>query len=522
MSYTGSTYRISCEAGGWNNSLNVDKEPTSMTDALNININRGGREKRGGVSKINDSPISNSPEITGVHQFRKKNGNIFIVTGTENGRIQKDYTTELKWGLQPNKYFNFVVFGDELYIANGYDIPQVWGGVNNATSNLEKVPADWTAGNCPKQIIKHGRGVSERLWAFGCPDNPERIYISKNGSADFSDAEVTTLYIETGDGYGIVGGVEFGDRIIAFGKNKAYLIDDSSSSESDWGYSDTQWIGGVSHERLIVRTPNDIICMTDDADVYSVRTVETYGDYKAASLVRDVHIDRWIRDNIDLEQIDKFWAVYDSTFRAIRIFMVRKGRIQVDTCLVFFIDREIHNGWVRHLYGDGLLTCGAEIMLPGGKKIYTGGDSGYVYELESDDKNDDGSAYYSGFTTAYMGFDNIRTNKKYSGAWYTVIPQETEELNINCNIDGRPLAEGTYLVDENGDNIVDEDDNRIIGDTPRQWTVNASGGHYEDLSHEIEAYGKRIQLEIYNDILDEEFFISGMLLDFVPAGAEPS
>ncbi|MDY6968310.1 MAG: hypothetical protein SVR08_06620, partial [Spirochaetota bacterium] len=39
-----------------------------------------------------------------------------------------------------------------------------------------------------------------------------------------------------------------------------------------------------------------------------------------ASLVRDVHIDRWIRDNIDLEQIDKFWAVYDSTFRAIRIF----------------------------------------------------------------------------------------------------------------------------------------------------------------------------------------------------------
>ena len=522
MSYVGKTYRIPCEAGGFDNSLNVDIEPVNMVDVLNINYHRDGREKRGGVKKVNSVAISNSPEIMGLCQFRKKNGNVFIVTGTENGRLQKDYSTELKWGLIANSYFNFVTFDDVLYITNGNNIPQTWDGVNDVTSDLSLIPTDWTGTNYPKHMIKHGRGVSERLWAYGCSSNPERIYVSKNNADDFSDAEVTVLNIETGDGYGIVGLAEFGDRVIAFGKNKSYLIDDSSSSVANWGYSDAQWVGGVASEKLVIRTPNDIICMTADGDIYSVRSVESYGDYKAASLARPTHIDRWIRDNIDLTQTDKFWAVYDSTFRAIRIFMVRLNRIQVDVCLMFFIDRGVKDGWTKHLFASDLMASGAEIEAANVKKIYTGGDDGYVFELEASEANDNGDAYYGGFTTAYSGFDNTRYNKKYGGAWYTIIPQGTEELNINCNIDGYPLAEGTFLVDENGVNIGDEAGNRIVGDTFKHWAISATGGTHENLSHQIEGMGKRIQLEVYNDVLNEDFFISDILMDFMPLGNEPS
>ena len=520
--YTGKTYRIPCEVGGFNNSLNIDIDATSMVEALNINLDKGGRGKRGGVHKVNDVAINNSPEIMGICQYRKKNGDTFIVTGTEDGRIQKDYDTELKWGLVANKYFNFVVFNDKLYVTNGANVPQVWDGVNNVTSDLSNIPTDWAGSNQPKHIIKHGRGVSERLWAYGCEDNPGSIYVSKNGSDNFSDAEVVVLNIETGDGYGIVGMVEFGDRLIAIGRNRAYSINDSSASSADWGYSDTQWIGGVANERLVLRTPNDVICMTGDGDIYSIRAVESYGDYKAASIVRDVHLDRWIRDNIDLTQIDKFYSVYDSALRAIRFFMVRKNNIQVDTSLVFFVDRGIKDGWVRHLFPSDLMSCVTEIKSEDVSKIYVGGTDGFVYELEHSDANDDGHAIKGKFKTPYMGFDDARSRKKYSGAWYTIIPQDTEEISINCNIDGEPFSEGVYLVDEISENITDEDGNRIVGNASKSWTINATEGDYEELSHGLKAYGKRIQLELYNNILNEKFFISSFLIDFIPVGGEPS
>ena len=101
--YKGETYRIPAIRGGWSANPNMDLvPPESMTEAVNINLHNGGRESRGGTTKVNATAISGAPRIMGVFQFRKKNGNTFIVTTTADGKIQKDYSTVLKTGLTAN------------------------------------------------------------------------------------------------------------------------------------------------------------------------------------------------------------------------------------------------------------------------------------------------------------------------------------------------------------------------------------------------------------------------------------
>ena len=528
MGYAGQTYRVPCDVGGWNFNPNTDLiKPESMVDCININLHRGGRETRGGILEVNSTPITNSVQIMGLFQFKKQSGSSYIVTGTTDGKIQKDYATVLKsTGLTAGKYFNFAAFKDNLYICNGYNVPQIWNGAAATTSDMTLIPADWTSNNFPKAMLKHGRGASERLWAYGCPSNPKTIYVSENGSADFTDAKVIKINIETGDGAGVVGMVEYGDRAIALGKTKPYLINDTELDTANWGYDDGQWEGGVAHERLIVKTPNDVMAMSEDGEIYSIITTQTYGDYVANSITRPNYIDRWIRDNIDLSKIAQFHGVYDPTLRAVKYFMVRKGQTQIDTVLVYFIDKGPEAGWVKHQYADTYFaSCSAGVTVSTGiEKVYAGGYVGHVYQLDYSTATDDGLYFYSSFMIPELNFDNPRTQKRYDKGWMVIKPQGTETIRANLIVDGVYISGGALLIDENGNSIGDESGNVLTGGSVLEWSVTATeaSDKLSNLGFNIGIIGKRIQAEFFNNTIGQKFFVSQILFDFVPLQANVS
>lgn len=521
MGYTGQTYRIPCEQGGFTGNTNLDAiNPVMMVDpSRNINLHEGSRDKRGGTSIVDTT--SSMTTCRGIFDFTLNNGTQHIVRAWENSGqvdVYRDNTNTIHTGLTTGKYVDFEVLNNALYLANGTDAIEVWSGSGNTTT-LAEPHADWGVGSVaqPFQLVKHGKANSERLWAIGA--HPNFIYgsILNDGAseADFNDgSDAAKFYIGTGDGVGITGAVEFGDRLIMFSNWKAFILDDSSTTISEWGYSEAQWKGGVANYRLIVRLPNDIVCMTIDGHVYSVTAAQSYGDYKAVSLTRPAHIDKWIRDNVDMSKVAQFHATHDPIMRAIKFFVVRSGQTNVNTALVYFYDRGPEQGWVIHDNQDNpsgydAASSGLVEVSTGSYSVYTGDYSGQVWKLEIANKSDNSLAFYGGFKTPNMSFDNERVDKNYKRGTVIMKPQGSYDLQVKTWVDGDVLTTQTVSMAGTGG---------VLG----SFTLGTSllgGNEIIDDTFDIGDRGKRIQSEFFNNTANEDFSISKILYDYKELGA---
>lgn len=516
MGYTGRTYIIKCDAGGFSYNPNIDAiAPNAMIEpSRNINIYNGYRQPRGGTSKINGTAVSGSPQIMGLIDYILPAGTQFIVFATSDGKIYKNSTTTIKTGLTSNKITNFSIFQNNLYSTNNTDVVQKWDGAAGTTSNITNPAADWVTLGQPIQIVVHGKGNSERMWAV-C--GTKKIYASAVNSDNFVTG-VVAIPLDTKDEYGTIGMVEWKDNLIIFGKRQAFIIDDTSLTTSEWGYDNAPWSGGVGNHRLICKTDNDIICMTIDGDIYSVSAAIQTGDYKASSIARPAFIDRWIRDNIDLSQIDKFHSVYDPVTRRAQFFMVKKATSIVNICLSFNIDRPALEGWDAPYENTGFnsgynASCAALIRKAiGNNKVYTGDYSGFIWELEKANINDDSNAYYKGFTFPYLTLsaDPSMTKHIWKGRIVTE-PMGSYNLSINTWVDNTLLA--TSLISLAGTGAVL--DSFILN-------TDILGGQYLiDSDFPIGEVGKRIKGEFYNNGLNEDFRVSDILIHFRELGVKP-
>ena len=530
MGYIGKTFPIDCSKGGLTGNRNIDSvDPSLMlSPTSNINLQEDGRRKRGGVESIFGSAGVAAPEyneiLTGLYDFRLIDGTQYLMVYNRLGLYHGD---EANGGylkvMTGGGYASFETFENTLFVADGANKPQTWNGIATATSDITSVPTDWTAGNYPKQLIKHGRGVSERLWAVGFTSTPKNVYASANGDAnDFSDANTIVTAIETGDGFGIVGGMEFNDNLFVFGKTKTYVIDDSDIDTANWGYDAAPWSGGVAHWRLLIKTPTDMVAMQEDGEIYSIRAAQEYGDYKLASLTRPSLMHNWIKDNLNLEEIDKFHGIYDPSLRAIRIFCVRNGKTSVDACLVYFIDRGPMEGWMLHDNSDytiGYSASSAAIVRtgPGKYECYTGDNYlGNVWKLERETRVDNWRGttygYHAGFKTPVINCGDPRTRKNFKRLWFALDPTGNFDMEIDWWVDG--VKQTTTTVDMTG-----------TGGLLGSFTLGTSllgGNEVFNREATLGVNGRNIQFEIYNKTKGEDFFINRLMLDYKLLGKEPA
>jgi hypothetical protein len=524
MPYLGQTYNVPCITG-WIANPNFDNVPNeAMINPRNINIHRGGREPRGGCEAVNPIEITDTPEIKGIYQFNLENGNTFLVAGCSDGTIytsdESDFSvidTQLKSGLSEDKVIHFETFYNQLYICNGYDIPQVWDGSAGATSDMSDYPSDWDGGHGPKAMIRHGVRTSKRLWAFGCDNHPNRLYASVSGSDDMSDANVITINIMDVE---ITAMTEFGGRLLVFSKNKSYIIDDTSLDVADWGYQAAVWEGGAANQNLVIKTPTDILVMSETAEMFSITASQQYGDYQIASLTRPAYLHKWVEDNVDLTKIDQFHGVYDQELRCIKVFMVGIAKNYPDIAMVYFVDMGPQAGWTKHEYLVNQVSSAEVRVSISDWKVYTGGSAGVMYELESETLRDDGEIYRVEFTTPPLAFENPRSTKRYDRLWICLKPIAFETIKVNIYIDDRSITGGYHLVDEYGNNIGDENGNVIVSEPTNPWQIIMEGaeGIIKNYGDDLGSVGRRIQAQVYND-LGENFFISQLMFDLYELGS---
>lgn len=515
MGYRGSTILIPCDKGGLTYNKNSDLiEPQMMVAGTkNITLHEGGRRKRGGTEKVNTTAITGAPRIMGGFDFRLLLSSFQVVL-CDDGQLYKNPTTVLKSGLSETKYASFDVFDDELLFCDGATTPQTWDGVAGSTSDLTTPAADWGGANQPFQVIAHGRGESRRAWYllkksayYSSLDNAKQVAGGTSGRIS-----VITANEE------LVAGAEFQDRLFLFTKTQAYLVDDADPDTANWGYSKAAWTGGAAHWRTIVKTPNDLIVMAEDGDIYSIAAVQAYGDYKLASLTRPAFIDAYIRDNVDLSKIDQFHAVYDPIMRACKFFVVRLGQTVVDTALVLYIDRPtgIAESWTIH--EGALATSGYNASCsflvrtsPGVYTVYTGDYAGTLWKLERSTRSDNGLPYYGGFKLPTLTMANPRTHKHFKRVKLVLQVQGNFNLSMRVVVDGVPKT-GSVISMAAGGAVLGA---FVLG-------VDVLGGvTYLDVGVDLNYYGKRISLEFYNNGTSQDFFVSSVMIDYRELGKAP-
>ena len=552
MSYAGQVFTIPCSLGGLNGNRNESLIPATdmIAGTRNINLHEGVRRKRGGTAHINSTTIDSGQRIMGIYDYLKPAGTQYVVFATTNGKVWKTSVDVIKTFTGTAKHVHFSQFAGELYACNGYDLPGKWDGAT--WTDLSAVPTDWTTSK-PKYMITHGKGNSTRNWAFGCASTPYNIYVSPDGDGDdFSNTNVTTLNVDTKDGYGLMGGVVFIDKLIMFSKTRPWIIDDADTSVANWGYSEANWEGGVAHQRLIIPTQNDVVCMMENGEIYSAIAAQQYGDYQAASLTRQSFIHNWIKDNVLLSYINDFHGIYDSTMRAIKIFVVRTGKTVVDTCLVYYIDRGPQAGWMIHdnqVNPSGYdASCSASIYVGAGNyQIYTGDYSGFIWGLEQSGRHDQALAFNSGFKTTHLDLGAPRLQKHFRRGRVICDPQGTETINVKVWIDetqqetpsgawanatvyavGAIVTSGAKIYE-----CITAHTSATANDQPgsgTNWTVYWIQHRYsmtvatgtKDQTFDIGNTGKRIQIEAYDNTAAEDFIIENVLIDFKVTGARPS
>lgn len=512
MGYSGQTLIVPLASLGYQ--FKTDREsdgPTSFVgESRNFNLDRDGLRKRGGTQKVNVAAVSGTPQILGIFDYRLS-GSSFQVFVASDGSIYKNTTTTIKTGWSTSDKPSFAVHGDTLFICNGNDTPQTWDGVAASTSNITTPAADWSGTTQPFQFISHGKGASRRLWAL----MGNAVYYSVLGDGnDFAGTGSGKISIDSGDPRGLTGGIEFGDRLFVFSRDKAFLIDDTDVDPANWGYQGAQWEGGAAHWRVIVKTPNDVVVMTEDGDIYSLSAVQSYGDYKQASIARPAFMDSWLREKAVMSRIGEFHAIYDTSLRAVKFFIHQLSGTQNDTALVYFIDRKPETAWSIHDNRDATsgykASCSALVKSgPNNVFVYTGGYDGFIWKLESSTFADDTSAYTMLLRSERLAFGNMRNMKEYKRLIYTVRGGGDTDISFNFAVDGVESVTSSF---RDGATVWDE----VFWDE-FLWDT-------DDMvrdSVEIGAKGRNMEFEIIHDTVYQELFLGTVMLDHKVLGAAP-
>lgn len=508
MGFAGRTFSIPCNQGGFSFDKNTDTISPSMfvMPSRNINLHQNGREKRGGTEKVNGTAVSGSPRILGLFDFRLPSSS-FQVFGADDGSIYKNSTTTIQTGLSTTGKFGFCIFDNELYAWDGANNPYTWDGAAASMTVITTPAADWATSK-PIQMVAHGRGASRRLWALA----GNAVYYSSLGNGkEFSGGTSGKITIDVQDSYGLVGMCEFGDRLIVFSRTQSFIIDDTDTSYANWGYAAAQWTGGAAHWRLILVLENDVLVGAEDGQVYSVTAAQEYGDYKKASIMRPAYIDNYFKANAALSSIADFHLAYDRNLRAVKYFFVRSGQTEVDSALVYFIDRGADQGWSLHDNQSSAsgysASCSAEVRTGDGTYLlYTGDYDGFIWKLEQATRSDDSAGFYGGFKTPNINFGDPRLRKHYRQLRCIMESQGDYNLQVSIWVDGESKTGQTISMSGAG---------AVLGSFVLGTDV-LSGTEFIDGRLDLNYVGKRIQLEFYNSNAAQNFFVSQILIDFKP------
>lgn len=494
--------RVPMTDAGFNYSRNFELLPDNalMYPSCNFNLHNNGVEARGGTSILGTTTVSN--QIMGGYDFRQSNGNQYMVYAKNNGIVYANNDSYIiASGMSTQDYFQFSQFQDTLYISDGATLPQMWNGSGLATG---VTPASDFASDEPFMIVFHPEGANFRNWAI----TPNAVYASKNNVGyDFSDADVTVIPVYTVGG--IVAAIDFGGVLFVMSKTETFLIQDTNSDPTQWGYQKAIWDGGAAHFRVVVKADNDVYVMADDLTIYSLNGVFQTGNYRKSGLTRPASIDRFLREQANFGNVANWHAAYDPKLRCVKWF-IQVGGSGNNIALVQFIDKPADKMWAIHQNasypsGYNALASWTTRKSPSDWRIRTGDYSGNVWELEGTQRNDNNNPIPATLLWKPWEFENPLMHKSFARG---VLRVDTDtQLTFDATITVNNIT-------------LPEQDISVINTQGAQYDISTydncqyGGDNISNTPFDIRSFGRTLQLELQHENLDEDFFLAEVIIGF--------
>lgn len=516
MAYSGQTLRSPFLQTGLRDDRSQELLPVTslVLPSKNINFHENGLSKRGGTSHFLNSPLSGG-KVQGGFDFRLYNGSSFKLFAAGGKIYNGNGSNILKTGHSQTNPISFAQIGvlsgqntlQRVFWADGQIAPQYWDG-SAGSSTAVTTATSWSGSSgMPFQLINHARNANIRLWAI----TKDSVWASKLGDpTDFADADVIQIPIYTEGG--LVGGIDLGGQLFVYSKTKTYLIDDTDSNSQNWGYHESLWEGGAAHWRLICKANNNLFIMADDSTLYSLQGIIATGSYSASPIARPAYIDKFIRDNITLSNIENFNCTYDRKLRCVKFFM-QEGGSNNNIAVCYYVDRAPTDAWIIHdneNFDSGYkATCSFEVRNgPGDWQVWTGDPSGNIWKLEQPTRDDNGNSYPVRIKTIRQDLGAPRSWKHFKGLVFRGSAPGAVDFTMQTYLDGIRQTQSTFTISGSGAefDVAKFDVDTFASDSLVPETID------------VGYYGRDVQFEFENDNAGQDFFLSELIYLYSPRG----
>jgi hypothetical protein len=504
--------------------LLTDTNPTNLPlgaliQAKNVVLNEGVVQKAPG-SLIYNTSHQLDGAVVALHDWWPTPFLQRLIAVTEAGSIYRDTGNRTfngavsinssLTGLDPRA--QFVAGGNEtagrdkrlFLFSDGNNQLKVLTGDGSSFVDVSKPALDWTNPSYPRVGIIH----RNRLWAF----QGQRGYASKTGDhEDFQDASILTQSIFPGEGSDIIGCYVFKGRLFAFKEGEfVYYLVDSDTDSANWFWRKLASNFGLSAPNAIVNAIDDMLVGNSTGTVTSYKGAETLGEIESADIFRIAGMERYLRRTTHPLGLSLQHALYDEELKQ----MYFTYRSTYTTTNDMLINVDLNQGQPKITYlQKGTPTCLAlrknnhKISVP-----FYGDASGYVHQMNYEDRLEGAASYEGSFQTAYTDFQEAEPTlavkqKHWDFLWIEYVQEGDHDLSIDVFIDGKFMETVTTKMEIQNVEL----DTFLLGtDRLSQFTTMSN-------PIPLHGMGRRISFRCYNAGSNQSFQIASLTVGFRPA-----
>ncbi len=424
-----------------------------LTTAKNLVYELDGSiRKMPGTAKLNSVQVGSGAAIMGIHDYWRQgvggspaqrrviHVSTVIMADNADGTFANIGT-----GLTSGAVPNYSTFDDLLIIASDAtgDVPKSW----------DQTTFQSLAGSPPRFSfsVEH----KNRQWAAGNFAAPSRLYYSVNlDPEDWVGATSGSIDISPSDGDIITGLASFNNELWVFkGPNKGSIHRITGSSASDFARTTFRKGLGAAWQNSIFQLPNDLGFISPRGTVHSLVANDRFGDYDRSAI--SFPINNTLRTDLAHTYHRKWWAAMDEDSGYVLIAITPSGQSTNTKLLMadtrFMVMGEPYPRWALwDTYGAASV---APVIDTGNRlRLMAGGNDGYVYKLDQNDRTHNSGAITMLASSPFMSYGIEQNMKTIHAVGINLSPKNDNNLTFKWLRDGQ--TEQTATVSQGGSAVL--------------------------------------------------------------------